>query len=114
MNLNNKNCTPCKGGVKSLSKEQANNYLNTELTDAWSLTTDCKWLHASYKFKNFITALKFVNKIGEIAEQEKHHPDISLGWGYVKIKIQTHAISGLHENDFILGSKIAAIAPKAL
>ena len=58
------------------------------------------------KFKNFMAALAFVNKIGEIAEAEGHHPDIGVGWGYCNIRVQTHAIGGLHENDFILAAKI--------
>ena len=60
-------------------------------------------------FKNFKDSQNFVNKVGEIAERENHHPDISFGWGYCKIKIFTHAIKGLAESDFILASKIDKI-----
>ena len=59
-----------------------------------------------YDFKNFIESQIFINKVGEISETEGHHPDISFGWGYAKIKITTHAIEGLSENDFILAAKI--------
>lgn len=59
-----------------------------------------------YKFKDFKEALIFVNKIGEIAEREVHHPDICFTWGKVEIKLYTHAVSGLSENDFILAAKI--------
>ena len=62
-----------------------------------------------FTFKNFKNSLEFVNKISEIAENEKHHPDISLGWGYCLIIIHTHAINGLSINDFILASKIDLI-----
>ena len=64
------------------------------------------FLEKNFKFKNFLESQKFVNKIGEISEQEGHHPDILFGWGYAKISITTHAIEGLSENDFILAAKI--------
>ena len=67
------------------------------------------YLEKEFKFKNFVESEKFVNKIGSIAEQEGHHPDISFGWGYAKIKILTHAIKGLAESDFILAAKIDQI-----
>ena len=60
----------------------------------------------NFKFNNFLESHSFVNKVGEIAEQEGHHPDIWFGWGYANIKIQTHAINGLHESDFVLAAKI--------
>ena len=59
-----------------------------------------------FKFENFLESQKFVNKVGEIAETEGHHPDIWFGWGYAKIKIFTHAIKGLAESDFILLQKL--------
>ena len=63
----------------------------------------------NFTFNNFLESQSFVNKVGEIAEQEGHHPDIWFGWGYAKIKIQTHAINGLHESDFVLAAKIDRI-----
>ena len=63
-------------------------------------------LYKKYEFKNFLESQIFINKVGEISENERHHPDISFGWGYAEIKITTHAIEGLSENDFILASKI--------
>ena len=63
----------------------------------------------SYKFKNFKESQNFVSKISDIAEDENHHPDITFGWGYCKIKIFTHAIEGLAESDFILAAKIDQI-----
>ena len=67
------------------------------------------FLEKNFKFKNFLESQKFVNKVGEISEQEGHHPDILFGWGYAKISITTHAIEGLSENDFILAAKIDRI-----
>ena len=67
------------------------------------------YLFKEFKFKNFIDSQNFVNKVGNVAEQENHHPDISFGWGYCKIKIFTHAIKGLAESDFILAAKIDKI-----
>lgn len=66
-------------------------------------------LRREFKFKDFKEALNFVNKIGEIAEEEGHHPDIELGWGKVKVELSTHAIGGLSVNDFILAAKIDKI-----
>ena len=59
------------------------------------------YLEKNFKFKNFLSSQKFINLTGDISENEGHHPDISFGWGYAKIKIFTHAIGGLSENDFI-------------
>ena len=67
------------------------------------------FIEKKFNFKNFLESQKFVNKVGEISEQEGHHPDILFGWGYVKISITTHAIEGLSENDFILAAKIDKI-----
>ena len=67
------------------------------------------YLTKSFKFKNFVESQNFINKVGEIAERENHHPDISFGWGYCSIKIFTHAIKGLAESDFILAAKIDQI-----
>ena len=64
------------------------------------------FLFKEFSFKNFEQSQNFVNKVGHIAEAENHHPDISFGWGYCKIKIFTHAIKGLAESDFILAAKI--------
>ena len=67
------------------------------------------FLQKKYTFKNFLESQKFINEIGKISENEGHHPDISFGWGYAEIKITTHAIEGLSENDFILAAKIDQI-----
>ena len=67
------------------------------------------FLEKKFSFKNFLDSQKFVNKVGQISEEEGHHPEILFGWGYAKINITTHAIKGLSENDFILAAKIDKI-----
>ena len=79
------------------------------MVDGWQVKSDDNevyYLIKDFKFKNFLESQKFVNKVGVIAEEEGHHPDIWYGWGYAKIKIFTHAIKGLHESDFILAAKV--------
>ena len=66
-------------------------------------------LEKKFKFKNFLNSQKFINEVSKISENEGHHPDILFGWGYAKIKITTHAIEGLSENDFILAAKVDQI-----
>ncbi len=105
--LKHKKCVPCEGGVKALIPDEYNAFLERELK-GWDVK-DEKVLEKEYKFKDFKEALKFVNKVGGIAESEGHHPDIYLhNWNKVKISLTTHAIGGLSENDFILASKIDA------
>lgn len=107
MDLSNKKCVPCEGGVRKIPAEDLQKYLN--MVNGWSLVEDGLKIEKEFKFKNFAKSLEFVNKIGEIAEQEGHHPDIAFGWGYCKVRLSTHAISGLHENDFIMARKIDEI-----
>jgi 4a-hydroxytetrahydrobiopterin dehydratase len=103
--LKHKKCVPCEGGVKPLTPDEYGAFLRTELAD-WNVV-DEKVLEKKYKFKDFMEALAFINKVGALAEEEGHHPDILLhGWNKVKIMLTTHAIGGLSENDFIMGSKI--------
>lgn len=107
MALTDKRCIPCEGGVMPLFRPAAETLLKE--TPGWELVVDGKKISRKYKFKNFKEALAFVNKVGAIAEEEGHHPDIELGWGRVRIELSTHAIGGLSENDFILAAKIDAI-----
>ena len=106
MDLANKSCVPCQEGGKALSAEQIST-LNTHL-DAWTVVDD-HHLSKAYAFNDFAQALDFVNKVGEIAETQNHHPDLSFGWGKAQVIIYTHAVNGLHENDFILAAKIDRI-----
>ena len=105
MSLSQKNCIPCHTpGIEPLGKDAAQKLLAG--LEGWSLAQDAKSIQFEKKFKDFAAALHFVNQVGEIAEAQQHHPDIELGWGYVRLTLFTHAIGGLHENDFILASKI--------
>jgi len=105
-NLSNKKCVPCQGGIPKLTGEQAKIYL-VELNE-WLLIND-HHIEKTYQFPDFKSALQFVNLVGEIAEDENHHPNINFTWGKVEISIWTHKIDGLHENDFILAAKIDSI-----
>lgn len=105
MPLSQKTCTPCRGGVPPLENARAQRLL-AKLSKHWKLNDAGTRLKASYEFKNFAQAQAFCIAVGELAEQENHHPDLHYGWGYVIIDLWTHKIDGLHENDFILASKI--------
>jgi 4a-hydroxytetrahydrobiopterin dehydratase len=104
--LTEKTCVPCRGGVPPLTESEAKNFLAQ--TPGWELR-ERKRIERTYKFKNFREALGFVDRVGEVAEQEGHHPDITFGWGYATISLYTHKIKGLHENDFIMAAKINAL-----
>lgn len=106
MDLGSKKCVPCEGGIDPFTAEQATPYL--AVIPGWQLASDAKSIHREYRFKDFKEALVFVNRVGDLAEREGHHPDIALGWGKVGIVLTTHAIKGLSENDFILAYKIDA------
>lgn len=82
-----------------------------ELNRQWRIVDGGKKLERKFKFKNFKEALKFVNEVGRIAEEEQHHPNIYFSWGYATITLWTHAIGGLHDNDFILAAKIDQLEP---
>ena len=94
MGLHDKKCVPCEGGISPLTTEQA--AVMIKQIPEWQLFDQSTRVKREFHFSNFAKALEFVNKVGEIAEKEGHHPDISLGWGYVTIALQTHAINGLH------------------
>ncbi len=102
-NLTHKKCVPCEGGVDPMTQEEVAKYL--PMVEAWALEEGK--LVREFTFKDFPEALSFVNQVGEIAEEEGHHPDINIhGWNNVKLTLYTHAINGLHLNDFILASTI--------
>lgn len=104
MPLEKGKCVPCQAGGEPMVAEAIEKLLG-RLTEGWRVI-DRRYLEKEYKFKNFRLALEFVNKIGELAESEGHHPNIYLAWGKVKVKLWTHKINGLHNNDFILAAKI--------
>jgi len=108
--LSNKKCIPCKGDIPPFDKSEIHKYLKK--IDGWDVKSNkdqSYYLFKEFTFENFKFSQNFVNKVGDIAEKENHHPDISFGWGYCKIKIFTHAIKGLAESDFILAAKIDKI-----
>lgn len=99
-----KECVPCRGGVPPLKGDELTSLL-ARLDHGWRLAEE-HHLEREYTFPDFAEALAFVNRVGEIAETENHHPDIHLMWGKVRILIWTHKIDGLTESDFILAAKI--------
>ncbi len=108
--LSDKKCVPCEGNTLPFDTQEIHKYLKK--VDGWHVKSDDEesyFLIKEFKFKNFLESQNFINKVSIIAEQEGHHPDISFGWGYCKIKIFTHAIKGLAESDFILAAKIDKI-----
>ena len=105
MSLTTKKCIPCEGGVPSLSPAQAQRFLKS--VSGWKLING--HLQKSYKFKNFVAASSWLEKIKFLAEAEGHHPDIHWSWNLITLELWTHAINGLSENDFILAVKINEI-----
>jgi 4a-hydroxytetrahydrobiopterin dehydratase len=105
--LASKSCTPCRGEIPPLTREQAELF-HAQVPD-WQLAEEVHRIERSFRFRNFREALTFVQEIGELAEAEGHHPNISFGWGYAAVSLQTKKIKGLHENDFIMAAKIDRI-----
>ena len=108
--LDQKSCVPCQGGISSFDISEIHKYLKK--VNGWDVKKNKNktyFLEKNFKFKNFLESQKFINKVGNIAENESHHPDIIFGWGYAKIQIFTHKIKGLVESDFILAAKIDKI-----
>jgi 4a-hydroxytetrahydrobiopterin dehydratase len=106
MTLSKQTCIPCQGGTP-MTEAEAHALLG-EL-NGWSLTDSAAWLEKHYTFPNFVEALAWVNRVGALAEEQQHHPDMLLGWGYVTVRLQTHAMKGLHQSDFILAAKMDAL-----
>ncbi len=105
--LHQQKCEPCSGDTPVLTGPQLQNFYE-RIADDWELV-DEHHLHRVYKFDDFREALEFTYQIGEMSEQENHHPNIELTWGKVEVTIYTHAIDGLSENDFIWASKADTI-----
>ena len=106
--LTQKRCVPCEGGVAPLSAAEAQQLMK-QLHADWQLAQDAKSIRREWKFKNFYRTLSFVNAVAHVANVEDHHPDIETGYGYCRVKFNTHAIGGLSENDFICAAKIDRI-----
>ncbi|MCH2417001.1 MAG: 4a-hydroxytetrahydrobiopterin dehydratase [Acidimicrobiales bacterium] len=101
--LAKKTCIPCKGGVPPMKGAKLDDLLE-KLKNDWKIIKE-HHLEKEYSFKNFKEALNFTIKVGELAENQGHHPDIFLAWGKVKLTIWTHKIDGLTESDFIFAAK---------
>jgi 4a-hydroxytetrahydrobiopterin dehydratase len=106
--LAEKSCTPCRGGIPPLTEREAAAY-RTQAPD-WELRDQATRIERTYRFKNFGEAFGFVERAAALAEAEGHHPDISFGWGYVTVSLRTKKIKGLHENDFIIATKLDRFA----
>lgn len=102
--LSKKKCVPCKGGVPPMEPSEIKEFLSKVNSD-W-VVDDKGRLFRELKFNNFANAMEFANKIGKIADEEDHHPDLYIAWGKCAVEIWTHKINGLSESDFILAAKI--------
>lgn len=103
--LTKRRCAPCEGGVQPLSIEQSRSLLR-ELPQ-WRLSDDGESIVRQLVLRNFVEALELCNQIGQLAEEEQHHPDLHVtGYRKLRVELTTHAIGGLSENDFILAAKI--------
>ena len=103
MDLASKQCIPCRGDVPPLEGDQLAE-LHDQLDEGWEVI-DEHHLVKDFKFRNFAAALAYVNRVGEMAEEQGHHPDVYLAWGKVRIEIWTHKIDGLTESDFVFAAK---------
>ena len=101
--LANKTCVPCRGGAPALKGEALHALANQ--IPAWSVVNE-HHLFRKFEFPDFVKALAFVNRVGAVAEQQGHHPDILLAWGRAEITIFTHKVDGLTESDCIMAAKI--------
>jgi len=105
--LTKKKCSPCEKDATPLQGEALTS-LQEQLSDEWKVIGG-RHLEREYSFKDFKDALDFTNRVGAVAEEQGHHPDISLGWGKVKLDLWTHNVGGLTENDFILAAKADSV-----
>jgi 4a-hydroxytetrahydrobiopterin dehydratase len=105
--LADKQCVPCKGGVPALKGKELEQLHKS--VPQWTVANE-HHIHRAFKFPDFVQALAFVNKVGAVAEEQGHHPDILLTWGKAEITLWTHSINGLSESDFIMAAKIDRLA----
>ena len=103
-NLASEKCVPCRGGVPALKGDELR-AVTSELGGGWLVVNE-HHLHKEFSFPDFASALAFTNRVGAVAEEEGHHPDIYLAWGKVRIMIWTHKVDGLTRSDFVLAAKI--------
>jgi 4a-hydroxytetrahydrobiopterin dehydratase len=106
--LADKQCIPCRGGTPALKGMELQNLQKS--VPEWNVLNEHQ-LRREFRFPDFKQALNFVNRVGAVAEEQGHHPDILLAWGKVEITLWTHKIDGLSESDFIMAAKIDRLAP---
>jgi 4a-hydroxytetrahydrobiopterin dehydratase len=107
MELADQACVPCKGGTPPLTEAEYEPLL--EQLTGWEVRDQLR-LWKTYKFKNFVEAVDFVNRVTPVAEAEGHHPDLHVAWGSVGVELWTHKIKGLSSSDFIMAAKIDRLA----
>lgn len=100
-------CSPCRGGVPPMTRDEAERRLAA--LPGWSLDEAGTALLRRFVWKNFVEALAFANRVGAIAEEQGHHPILRLGWGFCEVELKTAKIKGLHENDFIMATLISGL-----
>ncbi len=105
--LAERECTPCREGAVPLKGAELQTFRDA-LGGDWQVVNG-HHLARTFRFRDFREALAFTNRVGELAEEQGHHPDICLGWGRVEVTIFTHKIDGLHESDFVLAAKISRL-----
>lgn len=103
--LSERHCEPCEGGQPALDAEAARAEL-INLDPAWAIEDSGTSIRRDFKFKGFNKTMSFVNAVAWIANQEMHHPDLEVGYDHCLVKLTTHAIGGLSDNDFILAARI--------
>ncbi len=106
--LTDKKCVPCEGGVPALTPGEAA-ALMAQLDPRWELAADGKRIERAFSFKDFFRTMSFVNALAHVANVEDHHPDLEVGYGYCRVRWNTHAVDGLSENDFICAAKLDRI-----
>jgi 4a-hydroxytetrahydrobiopterin dehydratase len=106
--LSSKKCTPCQGGIAPMTIELAQTHLQD--VHGWDLLDKALKLKRTFIFNNFEDAMQFAQHVGQLCEDEGHHADLGIGWGYCRVEFQTHKINGLHESDFIMAAKVNGLA----
>ena len=107
--LTTRTCVPCEGGVTPLSRAGTAELMH-KLHAHWRLAADNTDIRRAFSFPDFYHTMSFVNAVAHIANAEDHHPDLEIGYNYCRVRYQTHAINGLHDNDFICAAKIDQLA----
>ena len=104
-NLSDKKCIPCQGGVPILKPEEVKEYREA-IGEEWEVTHEFTRLYRSVKTKDFADSMAIAHKIGLLADEQWHHPELVVGFGHLDIEVWTHKIDGLVESDFIFASKV--------